>query len=77
MTQKTKELLHAIVITITAIICLLMLIPGTIYLIGMNTAAPILTVCWGLISLLGSVLFGWGAYTCWKEFKYWHIDKEK
>lgn len=44
MTQKTKDLLHAIVVTITAVLCMIGLIPGTIYLAIMNKAFVMGTV---------------------------------
>jgi hypothetical protein len=49
MTQKTKDLLHAIAVTIAAVICITGLIPGTIYLAIMNKAFVMGTVIWALI----------------------------
>lgn len=77
MTQKTKDLLHAIAVTIAAVICVAGLIPGTIYLAIMNKAFVMGTVIWALIWGLGSFIFGWGALDCWREFKYWHLDKKE
>lgn len=75
MTEKTKDFLHAVVITIAAVLCVAMLIPGTIYIATINAAAPIFTVIWGLITLLGSAVFCWGAYVCWDEYKLHHKKK--
>lgn len=75
MTEKTKDLIRSIVVTLAAIVCVIMLIPGTIYIGIMNSAAPMLTVVWGLICLFGSIVFGWGAYTCWKEYKIHYKNK--
>ena len=75
MTEKTKDFLHAITITIAAIICIAMAIPGTIYVAIINTAMPFLTFIWGLITVLGAALFSWGAYTCWKEYRLHHKNK--
>lgn len=71
MTQKIKDLLHAISITIAFIICFLGLVPGTIYIATMNSVS-ILTIIWGLIWALGTAIFGYGAYICWKEYKIHH-----
>lgn len=72
MTEKTKDLLHAIIITIAAIICIAMAIPGTIYVAIINTAMPLLTFIWGLITVLGAALFSWASYICWKEYRLHH-----
>lgn len=75
MTEKTKDFLHATAVTVAAIICIAMAIPGTIYVATINAAMPFLTFIWGLITVLGAALFSWGAYTCWKEYRYHHKNK--
>ena len=68
MTEKTKDFLHAIVITIAFIICLGMAIPGTIYMAIINKYI-LGTVMWALITIGGSCIFGYGTYVCWDEYK--------
>lgn len=80
MTQKVKDLLHSIVITISAIIAVIATVVGAVYLAitSSGTAASIFaSVVWCLIFAGASALFIWGAYTCWKEWKYWYIDKKE
>ena len=80
MTQKIKDLLHAIVITIFAILCGACLIGGGIYLFATTSGAAIsifASIMWMVTWAIGAVLFGWGAYTCWKEWVYWHKKKEE
>lgn len=80
MTQKIKDLLHAIMITIFAIICLTCCIGGTVYLIATSSgtiASVLASAFWSLIWLLGSALFTWGAVTGWKEWIHWYKNKEE
>lgn len=78
MTQKIKDLLHAIVITIFAIICAVCLIGGGIYLFATTSGTTIsifTSIIWMLIWAGGATLFSWGAYTCWKEYRLHHKNK--
>lgn len=81
MTQKVKGLLHAIVVTIFAVICAVCLIGGGVYLFATTSGTSIsifASIIWMLIWAGAAVLFGWGAYICWKEWVYWHKkNKEK
>ena len=79
MTQKTKDLLHAIIITIFEIICIVCFGGGLAYLIATSSgtlASISATVAWGVIFLLGATVFGWGTYVCWDEWFY-HYKKKK
>ena len=80
MSQKTKDLLHAIFITLFEVICVFCFIVGTIYLICTcsGTVISILaSILWSVMWALGSCLFGWGTYICWKDWKYWYKDKKE
>lgn len=80
MTQKFKDLLHAIVITLFALLCLTCFVGGTIYLIATcsgSVASIFGSILWSLMWAGGSALFGWASVSIWKEWFYWYKNKNK
>lgn len=75
MSEKTKDLIHAIAITIAFVICVAMATAGTVYLALMNKFV-LGTVIWALITISGSLVFGYGTVICWKEWKLHYKNKE-